>query len=334
MQILLARLFPASVIFVSALAYQFPALFNGIVPHITSLLVVIMLSMAITVSVHDFCRVLAHPTPLFVGLGLHYLIMPLVAYLIATLLQMPPDLTAGMILVGCVASGTASVVMTYLAQGDVALSLTLSALSALVGVFITPLLTCLYLDVSREIAMDGMLIDINRWHWRHFSLQIVTLPIGIGLLTNHCFGRKIRNVQHWFSVISMIAILLVIAATMTLTSNAQKVTVPLLVVGVILHNIIGLLGGYWISRLLGFECGICRTLSIEVGMQNSGLAVALCKLYFTPLIAPVAALAGSLFSVWHNISGSLLANFWAHHHPAQNKRKLALTRRPDFTRIS
>ncbi len=317
----LARLFPISVILLSTLAYQFPTPFKNITPHITILLIVIMLSMAATVSVADFCRILARPAPLVVGLGLHYFIMPLAAYLIAKFLRMSSDLTAGMILLGCVASGTASVVMTYLARGDVALSLTLSALSALIGVLATPLLICLYLDTSSAIDLEGMLIDINRWHWRHFSLQIVTLPIGIGLLINHCFGQQIRAIQKWFPVISMLAILLVISATVAATSENLTLAIPVLVIGVILHNAVGLLGGYWMSRLLGFEHNVCRTLSIEVGMQNSGLAVALCELYFTPITATIAALTGSLFSVWHNISGSLLADFWAHHSPSPSCTK-------------
>lgn len=308
---LLTRLFPLSVLLFSAVAYQFPTPFQNITPHIPTLLMVIMVSMAATVSMDELYRVLSHPAPLITGLTLQYLIMPLAAYVTAKVLRLPPDLTAGIVLVGCVASGTASSVITYLARGDVALSLVLSAFSALIGVLATPLLTHLYLDSSAAIDMNGTLIDINRWHWRHFSLQIVTLPIGVGLLVNHCFGCQIERIKSWLPLIAIVAILLVIAATVATTSRNLWLAGPILPLGIILHNTIGLVGGYWISRILGFKQVICRTLSIEVGMQNSGLALALCRLYFTPTAAAFAAVPASLFSIWHNISGTLLADFWS-----------------------
>ena len=292
------RLFPLWAVLVSLAAYFSPASFSPIAPHVTTLLTIIMLAMGVTLSIADFRRVFTRPAPVVAGIVLHYLVMPLAAWAIAKVLHMPPDLTAGMVLVGSVASGTASNVMIYLARGDVALSVTISALSTLVGVFATPLLTRLYVDASIAVDVRGMLTSI---------LEIVALPIVVGLVINHLFGKLVREVEPVLPLVSMIAILLIISAVVGGTQKSIASVGLVVMLGVVLHNGIGLLSGYWGGRLLGFDEAVCRTLAIEVGMQNSGLAATLGKLYFSPL----AALPGALFSVWHNLSGSLLAGYWA-----------------------
>ncbi|MDR5746282.1 bile acid:sodium symporter family protein [Caballeronia sp. LZ029] len=294
----ITRLFPLWAVLVSVAAYSAPSSVTGIAPHVTTLLTVIMLSMGVTLSIDDFRRVFTRPAPVIAGIVLHYLVMPLAAWAIAKALRMPPDLTAGMVLVGSVASGTASNVMIYLARGDVALSVTISALSTLVGVFATPLLTRLYVDASIAVDVHGMLMSI---------VQIVALPIVIGLVVNHLFGKLVRKIEWMLPLVSMVSILLIIAAVVGGTQKSIASVGMVVAVGVVLHNGIGLLGGYWGGRLLGFDEAVCRTLAIEVGMQNSGLAATLGKLYFTP----IAALPGALFSVWHNLSGSMLAGYWA-----------------------
>jgi BASS family bile acid:Na+ symporter len=294
----ITRLFPLWAVLVSVAAYSAPSSVTGIAPHVTTLLTVIMLSMGVTLSIDDFRRVFTRPAPVIAGIVLHYLVMPLAAWAIAKALRMPPDLTAGMVLVGSVASGTASNVMIYLARGDVALSVTISALSTLVGVFATPLLTRLYVDASIAVDVHGMLMSI---------VQIVALPIVIGLVVNHLFGKLVRKIEWVLPLVSMVSILLIIAAVVGGTQKSIASVGMVVAVGVVLHNGIGLLGGYWGGRLLGFDEAVCRTLAIEVGMQNSGLAATLGKLYFTP----IAALPGALFSVWHNLSGSMLAGYWA-----------------------
>ncbi|MGN4071303.1 ketopantoate/pantoate/pantothenate transporter PanS [Burkholderia gladioli] len=292
------RLFPLWAVLISLAAYFSPASFSPVAPHVTALLTLIMLSMGVTLSLADFRRVFTRPAPVIAGIVLHYLVMPLAAWALAKVLRMPPDLTAGMVLVGSVASGTASNVMIYLARGDVALSVTISALSTLVGVFATPLLTRLYVDASIAVDVHGMLMSI---------LQIVALPIVVGLIVNHLLRRAVNAVEPYLPLVSMVSILLIIAAVVAGTRNSIASVGLVVMVGVVLHNAIGLLGGYWGGRLLGFDEAVCRTLAIEVGMQNSGLAATLGKLYFTP----IAALPGALFSVWHNLSGSLLAGYWA-----------------------
>lgn len=292
------RLFPLWAVLISLAAYFSPASFSPVAPHVTALLTLIMLSMGVTLSISDFRRVFTRPAPVIAGIVLHYLVMPLAAWALAKVLRMPPDLTAGMVLVGSVASGTASNVMIYLARGDVALSVTISALSTLVGVFATPLLTRLYVDASIAVDVHGMLMSI---------LQIVALPIVAGLIVNHLLRRAVNAIEPYLPLVSMVSILLIIAAVVAGTRNSIASVGLVVMVGVVLHNAIGLLGGYWGGRLLGFDEAVCRTLAIEVGMQNSGLAATLGKLYFTP----IAALPGALFSVWHNLSGSLLAGYWA-----------------------
>ncbi len=292
------RLFPLWAVLISLAAYFSPSTFTPVAPHVTALLTLIMLSMGVTLSIADFRRVFTRPAPVIAGIVLHYLVMPLAAWALAKILRMPPDLTAGMVLVGSVASGTASNVMIYLARGDVALSVTISALSTLVGVFATPLLTRLYVDASIAVDVHGMLMSI---------LQIVALPIVVGLIVNHLLRRAVNAIEPYLPIVSMVAILLIISAVVAGTRNSIASVGMIVMVGVVLHNAIGLLGGYWGGRLLGFDEAVCRTLAIEVGMQNSGLAATLGKLYFTP----IAALPGALFSVWHNLSGSLLAGYWA-----------------------
>nr|WP_255701929.1 bile acid:sodium symporter family protein [Bordetella sp. LUAb4] len=291
-------MFPVWAVLASLLAYFSPTSVSGIAPYVTTLLTIIMLAMGVTLSLSDFKRVFTRPAPVIAGIVLHYLVMPLAAWVIAKVLRLPPDLTTGMVLVGSVASGTSSNVMIYLARGDVALSVTISALSTVVGIFATPLLTRLYVDASIAVDVHGMLISI---------VQIVAIPIVVGLVIHHLFTGFVRRIEPVLPLVSMVAILLIIAAVVGGTQQSIASVGLVVALGVILHNGLGLLGGYWGGRLLGFDEAICRTLAMEVGMQNSGLAATLGKLYFTPL----AALPGALFSVWHNLSGSLLAGYWA-----------------------
>ena len=163
-------------------------------PYVSPLLMLIMFAMGVTLRLDDFKRVLARPGPVAAGIFLHYLIMPLAAWILAMLFRMPPDLSAGMVLVGSVASGTASNVMIYLAKGDVALSVTISAVSTLVGVFATPLLTRLYVDAKISVDIMGMLLSI---------LQIVVIPIGLGLIVHHTLTKTVKRIEPLLPALSM-----------------------------------------------------------------------------------------------------------------------------------
>ena len=271
---ILTRLFPLWAILLSVAAYYTPSTFTGIGPYVSPLLMLIMFAMGVTLRLDDFKRVLARPGPVAAGIILHYLIMPLAAWILAMLFRMPPDLSAGMVLVGSVASGTASNVMIYLAKGDVALSVTISAVSTLVGVFATPLLTRLYVDAEISFDIMGMLLSI---------LQIVVIPISLGLIVHHTLTKTVKRIEPLLPALSMVCILAIISAVVA-GSQSHIASVGLVViVAVILHNGIGLLSGYWGGKLFGFDESTCRTLAIEVGMQNSGLAATLGKIYFSPL---------------------------------------------------
>ena len=292
------RLFPLWAVALSAVAYWRPTGFTAIGPWVSELLMLIMFGMGVTLSLDDFRRVLNRPAPVLAGTFLHYLVMPAAAYGLAKIMHMPADLAAGMILVGSVASGTASNVMIYLAKGDVALSVTISSVSALVGVIATPLLTRLYVDTHIQVDIAGMLWSI---------VKIVLIPISLGLIVHHSCKKLVDRIEPYLPTLSMVAILLIIAAVVAGSQQYISSVGLTVIVAVVLHNAIGLLAGYWGGKLFGFDESVCRTLALEVGMQNSGLAATLGKLYFSPL----AALPGALFSVWPNISWALLSGYWS-----------------------
>jgi BASS family bile acid:Na+ symporter len=289
---------------VAVAAYLSPDTFRPLLPYVTNLLTIVMFGLGITLTFGDFRRVILQPGPVIAGVLIHYVVMPLAAFLIARGLHMQPELTTGMILVGSVASGTGSTLMVFLAKGDVALSITIAAMSTVVGIVATPLLTRFYVDATVPVDVRGMLLSI---------LQIVALPVGAGLLLNQFAARLVKRIEPVLPFVSIVAILAIIGAVVA-GSQASIATVgPIVLLAVVLHNAVGLLGGYWTGKLLGFEENVCRTLAFEVGMQNSGLAATLGKIYFSPL----AALPGALFSVWHNLSGSMLAGYWADRNPVR-----------------
>jgi len=295
---LFIRLFPLWAIVLSALAYNMPAPFVELKGSIIPLLTVIMFSMGLTLSLQDFKRALAMPKLIISGLLLQYSVMPLAALLIAKLLQLDPALSIGLILVGTCPGGTASNVITYLAKGNVALSISLTSISTLLAMVLTPALTLLLADAAIDVPALKMLSTI---------LAIVIFPVGLGLLLKHYYAYRIQTIEHYLPLVAVCAIVLIIAIITALNGSQFAQLGGSVLLAVILHNSIGLLAGYSSARLLGYNAKECRTLAIEVGMQNSGLAVALAIKHFSA----AAALPGAVFSIWHNISGSLLAFFWS-----------------------
>lgn len=256
-----------------------------------------MFIMGMTLSKNDFLRIFKRPKVITLGLFLQFSMMPLSALLISKLFSLSDELTIGMVLVGSVSGGTASNVITFLAKGDVALSITMTTVSTLLSVVATPFLTYLYLNQSLDVPMMDMLISI---------LQIVLIPVGIGVILNRFFSQRVLKHESLFAGVSMALILLIIMIVVALNHDNMHAIGLLIITAVILHNLIGLLGGYGISAVLGFDEKTRRTIAIEVGMQNSGLAVALALKHFSAL----SALPGAVFSIWHNISGALLASYW------------------------
>lgn len=293
----LTRLFPLWAIVFSALAWWQPQLFAGHKSAILPLLALVMFGMGLTLTFADFARILKMPKLIVLGALLQFGVMPLAAWMISLLLGLNPLLTAGMVLVGASPGGTASNVVCYLARGNVALSITLTAVSTLLAVLFTPWLSWLYLNASIDVPVFNMLKSI---------VQLIIAPVMLGIALNHFLHARLRPLQHAFPLISVAAIVLIIAIIVALNHTRLSELSLLLLLAVVLHNLTGLIGGYAVPRLLGYDTRVCRTLAIEVGMQNSGLAVALAMKYF----APLAALPGALFSIWHNLSGSLLASLW------------------------
>ncbi len=294
----ITNLFPVWAILLSLLAFFQPLLFTSLKTLIVPLLTLIMLAMGLTLTAKDFANVSKNIKAVSVGVILQFTVMPIVALIIATLMNFDANLTVGLVLVGAVAGGTSSNVMCFLAKGDVALSISMTAISTLLSVIFTPLLVELLAGKSIDIPVTGMIISL---------IKIVLVPVILGIALNTLLHKPIKKIAPALPLISMAAIVIIIAIVVAL--NAEKlVEVGLMVaIAVILHNSFGLLAGYWITKKLGFEEKVCRTIAFEVGLQNSGLATALAMKFF----APTAAIAGTIFSIWHNISGSILAGYWS-----------------------
>ncbi|RKS86823.1 BASS family bile acid:Na+ symporter [Orbus hercynius] len=293
----LTRMFPIWAILCAVLAYMMPNLFLPIKSYTSELLMFVMFTMGVTLSVDDFKRVIVKPKAVIVCTLLHYIVMPLTALILAKLFNMRPELLVGMVLVGSVASGTASNVMIYLAKGDVALSVTISSVSTLVGVVVTPLLT---------LALVGTSVEVPFWSMFMSIVKIVFIPIVAGVIVHHLLYGIVRKLERFLPLMSMICILIIISIVVAGSRDQITQVGFMVILAVVLHNGIGLLGGYWGGRLLGFDEATCRTMSLEVGMQNSALAATLGTTYFSSL----SALPAAVFSVWHNVSGSLLAGYW------------------------
>ena len=293
----ITALFPLWALLGVMLAWMVPAPFALCQPAILPLLGVVMFGMGAGLRVENFLTVLRRPAPVILGLGLQFLLMPFAGWLLAVLAGLSPQLAAGMILVGCSPGGTASNVICYLARGDVALSITLTACSTLLAIMATPLLMLVYAAETVSVPAIDMLQTI---FW------VIFLPVALGTGLNHLFHGAMKIVRHLFPVLSVLAIVFIIGIIVALNRERLADMAAILLLLVILHNLIGLAGGYWVSRWLGQGRRISRAIAIEVGMQNSGLAVALAVKYFSV----TAALPGALFSVWHNLSGSLLAGYW------------------------
>lgn len=291
-------LFPIWAIVLSAIALLYPDIFLPYKDAIPFLLGLVMFGMGMTLALKDFLLVFKRPKAIITGTVLQYALMPLIGFLIAGAFSLSPEITAGVVLLGCCPGGTASNVISYLAKGDVALSIVLTSVSTLISFVMTPLLTWIYIGQTIDVDMYGMLVSI---------LQIVIVPVALGIVINTLSGSRIENIRYLFPLFSVLTIVFIIAIIMALNRETVISAGILIAVVVMLHNLLGLVSGYGFAKLLGLSEIEARTIGIEVGMQNSGLSVALAIKYF----AATAALPGALFSIWHNISGSFAASYWA-----------------------
>ena len=297
------------VLVVATLSLLWPASFLWIDTWaINPMLGVIMFGMGLTLSPQDFRIVLSRPKDILIGCLAQFTIMPLLALGLTWAFSLPKELALGVILVGCCPGGTASNVITYLAKGDLALSVGMTATSTLLAPLLTPLLVWLMAGTMVEVDTVGMLLSI---------VYVVIAPIIFGLLCQHFLPKMTQNVAPYLPAFSSIAIAVTVG--IVVSHNADKLLMGgmLVILVVMLHNIFGLSLGYLIGRLLGLTDPKKRAISIEVGMQNSGLASSLATLHFAAY--PLATIPGAIFSVWHNISGSFVARLYA-----RRERKLVV----------
>ena len=294
------KLFPVWAILISLLAFYFNEAFQPLQSLIVPLLALVMFMMGLSLSADDFKRVLLTPKPIAIGVILQFLLMPLAAITLASLFQLSTQLTAGMVLVGSCAGGTASNVICYLARGDVALSISMTMVSTFIGVIATPLLCTFYLSQSIDVDTLGMLLNI---------IQVVLVPVAGGIVVNNFFNRQITRIEPALPTLSVIIILVIIAIIVALNSSRLLQVGLITLVAVILHNTLGLMGGFYLSRLLGLDLKQSRTIAIEVGMQNAGLGAALAVKLF-PDQAGIA-IAPALYTFGCMLTGTMLARMWA-----------------------
>lgn len=262
------------------------------------LLQITMFGMGTVLGVNDFAELVKRPKTVLIGMACQFLIMPFLGFFIAHIFSFPREIAAGIILIGCVPSGLASNVMAYLAKANLALSVCITSLATLLAPLVTPLLMKL---------LGGEFVQIDFWTMVWDITKIVILPIAVGVLFNYFLRNKFEWIKRVMPLISMASILLIVVIIMASGRNSLLQVGWLLILAVLLHNLAGYFVGYWVSRLMRFSEEDCRTISIEVGMQNgglaSGLALGLGKM-------ATMGLAPAIFSSVMNVTGSALASWW------------------------
>lgn len=263
---------------------------------INYLLMIVMFGMGLTMKLSDFAVVFARPRDVIIGCLAQFIVMPLLAFGLGKAFGLSNELLVGVILVGTCPGGTSSNVITYLSKGDTALSVGMTSINTLLAPFLTPALTYLYLRTTVSVDVKSMFVSI---------IQVVIIPIGLGLMINKLFGRYTQKISDVLPTVSVTAICLIVAAVVSHNSGKILSTGLVIFAVVILHNLLGYLCGYLIGVLFKMDLPRKKAVAIEIGMQNSGLATTLAGTAFPNLA--MATVPGAIFSVWHNISGAILA---------------------------
>ena len=287
--------FAAWVVLFAVLGFLLPDLFRQLTPWIVTLLGIIMFGMGLTISGRDFAEVLRRPVNVGVGVASQFLIMPLLAVALTMIIPMSPEVAAGVILVGCCPGGTSSNVMTYLAKGDVALSVACTSVTTLMAPIVTPFLM---------LMLASEYLPVDAWAMFQSIVKVVLFPLALGLAAQKLLPAFVRAAVPALPLVSVTGIVLIVAAVVGASKGAIVQSGLMIFAVVVLHNMLGYLIGFIAARLAGLDLAARKAIAIETGMQNSGLAAALATAYFSPLTAVPAA----IFSVWHNISGALVAN--------------------------
>ena len=296
----IARWIGVLVLVMALAAFLFPAPLGAIDTwYINPMIGLIMFGMGLTLSAQDFRVVFSRPKDVLMGCLAQFTIMPIMAWLLSQIFSLPKELTLGMILVGCCPGGTASNVITFLARGDLALSVGMTATSTLLAPVLTPLLVWLLAGTMVNVDTIGMLLSI---------VYVVIAPIVIGLLCQRHLPILTRRMVPYLPAFSSIMITLTVGIVVSHTSDKLLAGGFIVILAVMLHNLSGLAFGFTLGKLLHLSREKCIAVSIEVGMQNSGLASSLAVLHFAAF--PLATIPGAIFSVWHNISGALVAKWY------------------------
>jgi bile acid:Na+ symporter, BASS family len=282
------------VILVAVLAYMLPEDFKWIGAYIVPLLGIVMFGMGLTLSASDFKEVFRKPKEVAIGVAGHFVIMPLLAFLLAVGLHLPKEVAVGVILVGCCPSGTSSNVMVFLGRGNVALAVSIASVSTILAPIVTPLLILLFASKWVHVSVESLFLSI---------VQVIIVPLCMGFLIKKFFGRQASAGTKAMPLVSVIAIVMIVSGVVAASQPQIAKTGILIFAVVVLHNLLGYCLGFFFSRLFGMDLAKQKAVALEVGMQNSGLGVAIASASFSPL----AAVPSAIFSVWHNISGSILA---------------------------
>ena len=296
-----SRWFTLFVVVWSVANYFAPQISAPLVQSTRYLLGIVLFGMGLTLTGKDFERIVKRPVPVILGTVAHYVIMPGLALLLCAVFNLKGATAAGVILVGSCPSGTSSSVMAYLAGGDVALDVSIEALSTLLAPVAMP--TILYFFAGRYVHVPAQSLFLS-------TLEIVVLPIVLGVVVHTLLKDRIAPVLDFLPIVSQLAILLILGAVVSanhanIFTAATAVVIPV----VMLHNLLGYTLGYLFSRVLRLRQPQRKALTFEVGMQDSSLGATLALTYFSP----VAAIASTIFSIWHNISGSILSSWWKNH---------------------
>ena len=282
----------------AVLAFYFPSEFKIFAPYIPYLLGLVMFGMGITLTFNDFGEVAKHPKSVVIGVVGQFVIMPSIAFVLAKIFDLPPDLAVGVILVGSCPGGTSSNVMTYLAKGNTALSVACTTISTLLSPLLTP--TIFYVLASQWLDIDASAMFLS-------VLKMVLFPIFLGLVVRALFKKAIEQASQTMPLVSVISIVLILAAVVAVSKDKIVESGLLIFTVVVLHNCLGYLIGFFAAKLFKLNIADSKAIAIEVGMQNSGLGAALAAAHFNP----IAAVPSALFSFWHNVSGPVLANIFS-----------------------
>jgi len=301
------------VLVIAILALFVPSSLNWIkTSWVTPLLMIVMFGMGLTLRPSDFAVVFKRPKDIIIGCLAQFTIMPLLAFGLGKAFHLETALLVGVVLVGTCPGGTSSNVITYLSKGDVSLSVGMTSVSTLLAPLLTPAITYLLLHASVVINPMAMFLSI---------IKVVIFPIGLGFLINKFFGKVTQSIARILPLISVTAIVMIVASVVSANSSKILTTGAVVFIVVILHNCLGYLLGFGVGKLFKMEPKKTRAVAIEVGMQNSGLATSLAKTAFPDLA--MATVPGAIFSVWHNISGAILANIFV---AIENKKASAVAK--------